>query len=660
MFVKLQKHILLISVSVSLGLIISLTPQSASTSYGDNTIASHGRVLVVLHHEPDLRQIETIFQTEHIKVDHKFLPGALIVSMTDVASLTVLLAGYNVSLFSQAVSPEMSQNWSASAKQAALVWNTLQFPTENLAARFHSLEGDDFHLNHVDSFEAPPPVDSERLNNLDPTPSFVESSQFLMGSVAVGIVLPESNGQVDPSTEDWTADERNQVVSEIAAGLDWWVTMDNRANLSFVYDNLTANTVPTGYEPISRVHSDQRYWIEDAMDAMGYGGSNYFDQVRNYNHYLRETHNTDWAFTIFVVDSTADSDNSFENHYFAYAYLGGPFMVMTYNNQNYGINNMDAVTAHEMGHIFRALDQYGSANQSCYKKAGYLAIENQNSQAGSDCMSDASSIMRGQVWPFVGREIDPFAQGQVGWWDADKNGIFDVVDVDLHVSNVTTTPQNQANILTVTANLEEIPYESPSYRSIIINKLRTVEYRINDGPWLTATATDGNFDSYKEAITFTTEPLTDGIHTIHIRATDNMGKVNQQIIATPQVTDPMANSLNTSLNSISALAETIEPNTTITISGLATQTANGQVSTVEYRLENGNWQAATATDGSFDSGNEAFTVTLDTTALSPGTYTVFVRAIDNQGYIESTPATETFTIALNLANIVYLPMLMSK
>lgn len=37
-------------------------------------------------------------------------------------------------------------------------------------------------------------------------PGYYQTSEFLIGRMAVGIILPESDGSVDPSTEDWTSE----------------------------------------------------------------------------------------------------------------------------------------------------------------------------------------------------------------------------------------------------------------------------------------------------------------------------------------------------------------------------------------------------------------------------------------------------------------------
>ena len=92
---------------------------------------------------------------------------------------------------------------------------------------------------------------------------------------------------------------------------------------------------------------------------------------------------TDWAFAIFVVDSLNDSNGQFSNGDFAYTYVNGPFMVMTYDNDGWGIDGMPIVAAHENGHIWGALDEYASSGCTDTETSGYLNIANSNCENGS-------------------------------------------------------------------------------------------------------------------------------------------------------------------------------------------------------------------------------------------------------------------------------------
>ena len=175
--------------------------------------------------------------------------------------------------------------------------------------------------------------------------------------------------------------------------------------------------MPTNYEPITRSghtgsQSGQSLWISDAMTYLGYvRDPSYLYNVRDYDNSIRTTLNTDWAYTIFVVDSSNDVNGFFSDGNFAYAYSGGPFTVMTYKNDGYGIANMDAVIAHETGHIFYANDQYYDAQRPCTEITGYLSIPNQNSayHPAGKCASDVDSIMRSQVHPMP---VEPWIRMQ--------------------------------------------------------------------------------------------------------------------------------------------------------------------------------------------------------------------------------------------------------
>ncbi len=593
-------------------------------------------VLVILS---PAQNLDTVLQSAHqagIQVRHIFPPDAFIAEVP--AGTPADFGGAQV--FSAPVDP--AENWTTSAKRAAAVFDALLAPpitgktAQSLDA--HPLQPGDF----VDAMEAPAPqtprLNSENATESDPRPGYTESSQFMIGSVAVGIVFPESNGATDPSTEDWTESEQSQVVSEIASALDWWAAREPRAQLSVVYD--TPHTAPTAVEPISHPYSDQGLWIADTMTALGFSGYSYFDQVRAYNDHLRQTYHTDWAFTIFVVNSANDSDNRFSDGYFAYAYLGGPFMVMTSGNNGYGLSNMDAVATHEMGHIFRALDQYSSANVACDAQSGYLQIENQNSQQG--CASDVPSIMRGQISPYANGQIDMYARGQIGWWDSDGNGILDPVDVGLDVSSVMTETVTGTGVFTVSGHFAETPFPSPKYRAILINSVETVNYRVDDGAWQPAEPVDGAFDDYQEDFTFTTDPLPNGTHTISLQTIDNFGKVNTKVIAFLTVSD-VTEAVDTEFSS-EAGRLTIQSTAAEPVAGAALQLTDGIITGVEYRLDGGEWQSATPTDGAFDSASEHFDVPLDTSALAAGDHLLEARATDNFGNVDITPAQLTVSV----------------
>lgn len=605
----------------------------AMPARADEPPSSHALVLVAPG--ADINAVSEAIRSTGGHVTHVFPPAALIGEVpVNMPPPTGTLAVYR-----QAVDETTLVTLTGVARRAAQVWNALLSPATTSEA-IHGLDGLEAELAG-DALLPPPPTELGSLSD-DPTPDYYQTSEYFIGRVAVGIVLPESDGSVDPSTEDWTSEERALVLSEIAAALDWWAAREPNARLTFVYDDGTGAPIPTGYEPISRRYSAQSLWIAEVMDKKGYTGLSYFGQVRTYNNALRDAYDTDWAFTIFVVDSSNDRDHRFSDGYFAYAYLGGPFTVMTYGNNGYGPDNMDAVAAHEIGHIFLAIDQYYSAYQPCTRSSGYLGVKNQNSQYGG-CASNESSIMRGQLWPYQSGAVDQYARGQVGWRDSDGDGILDPVDTILNVVDVDyVVDPERPNVLTFTGGVLDAPYPSPLRLSTIINSIERVQYRVAGGDWIDAQPTDGVFDTYAESFTFTTPPLPTGDLVIDLRVIDSAGNELIQAVESVSVVDPVDMIIDTSLTRLGQQdqgGQMIQ----ITYSGQGRSSTN-YVAGIYYRVDDDSWQPLSAEDGAFDESLENFTFTIDPTALSPGAHQVQAYSVDGEGRVETSPASDSIFV----------------
>lgn len=601
-------------------------------------------ILLAGPHAGALDQIQAIITAGGGQVSHIF-PDQALIARVPGQTAAALAALPNVALVTTGpVDMSAVEMYGPQARRLAGVWNSLLAPPASQPVDLLAAEHPEAHN---DAFVAPDQPQGGDLAAADTsvTPGYYQTSEFMAGSVAVGIVLVESNGAVDPSTEDWTADEKQQVFNEIVAALNWWAQAEPRANLTFVYDDHFTNPLPTGVEPITRPYYHQQYWINDAMGALGYNASSYFTRVRDYNNNLRAAYHTDWAFTIFVVDSSADSDNRFSDGYFAYAYLGGPFMVMTYGNNGYGPSNMDAVAAHEVGHIFYALDQYYNAYQPCTRRSGYLYIENQNSQYGV-CASNVNSIMRGLIYPYTIGAIDTYAAGQIGWRDSDGDNILDPLDTELPLSVDTFIQAGDTITVTGTTNIIPFPSSFPYHPSVTINTLTGVQYRFDGGNWQQATPVDGQFNSTSESFRFTATSLPPGPHILEMAAVDSAGNMSVAVY------DPVDGGLNTEFRTP---AGAISSQQSLTVDGVAYHLQGGVVARVEYRLNGGPWQQATALDGAFDSDYEAFSIQLD--RLEPGRYLIEAFATDGTGKAETNMASQE--IEVNATQTVYLPFIVT-
>jgi hypothetical protein len=471
-----------------------------------------------------------------------------------------------------------------------------------------------FSLSRED-FLVPP--DIPQKHNSPITPGYYETSEYLIGSVAVGVIFLESNGTIDASTEDWTSVEESEVISEIQVALDWWSSQNPAAGVSF---NLTVEyEVPTSYEPINRPQTNESLWISEAMTYLRYPGDDYFVQVRDYINNLRNNTGTNWAFAIFVVDSSNDPDGKFaDGEYFAYAYLGGPFMVMTYDNNGWGIDNMDRVAAHEIGHIFYATDEYNGKTEH----SGYL---NASDIEGSGGIMDASA-----EW-----FLSEGTKEQVGWRDIDGDDVLDIVDtfpdttLVVYPSNLTSN-----STLTYAGYVTEVPYpNSNPYgtgRNITINYITKVEYSVDSDQWHGASSVDGAFDEAVENFTFTIQSLTSETSTVIVRGINSVGNIeptSETHTVTVDTTPPLTNLTLSYPNYVTALTTYVSKNTTFTLS--ATDDISGVAKTY-YKVNSESWRQYV----------EPFTLS----SLQDGAYTLYFYSVDKLGHEE---ATQSFNFTMD-------------
>ncbi len=378
------------------------------------------------------------------------------------------------------------------------------------------------------------PVAWTRTRDNARVPGYYQTSEFMLGRVAVGIVFPQCNGVVDQCTEVWTPSAMDQVATQIKAGTDWWVEqMHGRVSFALYPER----NIPTNYEPIQHSQRDEKVWIGDIMTHLGFSGSDYAEQVYAYNNWLRQEHGTDWAFTIFVANSQASTTGAFSNGYFSYSYVPGPFTVETYDNGRYGIANMAAVIAHETGHIFGALDEYANAKIACTAMSGYLTLQNQNSQ--QNCASNTESIMRGGLVPYIFRLIDPYALGMVGQRVSGTGDLPDPINTTPALVLQPVPATITSTDVTIIGKAEDIPYGPPTDHAISINYITGVQYRIDGDPWQPALLSDGSAAFHKVSQGFTLKlSLSPGCHVLEVQATNRVGHVSPIVTATLIVDRP--------------------------------------------------------------------------------------------------------------------------
>ncbi len=313
-----------------------------------------------------------------------------------------------------------------------------------------------------------------------------DTGEFLLGRVAVTPILLESNGTIDTSAYDWTPQQKADVLANLQDGLNWWkgllATKSSVHTLDWVIDTTYLDTpVETRYEPIKRSSNDYVQWVPDFLNFVGFNQSNDLDaNIRKFNDAQRTKNNTDWSFSVFIVNSAPNdlfaSGGSFSR---AFAFAGGLYFITP--------SNRPASTyTHETGHMFWARDEYqGGGNYNQYR--GYYDSRNLNAIDLNPVpgFQQQLSIMSAGVTLDAAYNNVVTAQAslaQLGWQDSDGDGIFDVLDVPLEFNGVGKFDAlNSEYRFQGSAKAKALPNRNSSglQNDITLNKVGRIEYRLN-------------------------------------------------------------------------------------------------------------------------------------------------------------------------------------
>src|SRR3954451_9424480 len=119
---------------------------------------------------------------------------------------------------------------------AILLLGSFSLPTHSVAADESSpLAGD---------ARRPPPHQPMIAAAGDFKPSVFQPSAFLAGRVAVQLIFVESNGQIEPSTRNWTDAQVTLATGKFATALEWWRAQLPNARITF---DLSSRIVQSGY-----------------------------------------------------------------------------------------------------------------------------------------------------------------------------------------------------------------------------------------------------------------------------------------------------------------------------------------------------------------------------------------------------------------------------
>jgi len=258
-------------------------------------------------------------------------------------------------------------------------------------------------------------------------------------------------------------------------------------------------------------------------------------------------------------------------------------------------------------------------------------------QYGGSGAFDAKLTVSGEI--ATGATIYFYAGGSV----ANETSTFSAGAVTQLNLTVTITDITPPSVTIVALSSDPTNDNTPTFTGTATDtesNISSVEYKVDSGSWAAATASDGAFDETSEGYTFTTAALSDGAHTVYVRATDAATNTTAEAnYASDSFT------VDATAPSVTIVALTPDPtnDNTPTFTGTATDTLS-IIGRVEYRVDSGSWALATASDGALDETSEEYTFT--TSALSDGAHAVYVRATDaaSNTTAEANYASDSFTV----------------
>jgi len=440
----------------------------------------------------------------------------------------------------------------------------------------------------------PAPASASLGERLGYLPTATAPAAFAAGSVAVSVIFPESSGAsssrdwstVDPGLPGLTTDpaypgftpRQVYIMQHVWLSLDWWAARNAGAHLTFVVPSdgtLGApQQVDVSKEPIAIDSMSDATWRDPIMKTLGFTGTvgDTPPPETSYDDAVRKAAGTDWAFTLYCVDDLKVVNNvnvssgMFPDFSFAYTFYTpayhSPYVVTTWDNDGYGPGLYDGVLAHEMGHVFGALDEYDGgpgypSTGDLY--AGYLWVKNRNAVVGGT-IRDRYCIMRGGQDGIDGyegvdvngnplapsKQICAASKGQIGWRDTDGDGIPDVIDTTALLS--LGHPTATTDTATVTGTAAEKPWphghnaSGQEYtRDLSVLVPSSLDYQVDGGAWTAFLPSDGSFGQASETFSLTTPSLGAGPdpqaptrHVVKVRVSD--ADPHASVIIGPQAT----------------------------------------------------------------------------------------------------------------------------
>ena len=322
-------------------------------------------------------------------------------------------------------------------------------------------------------------------------------AKYMLGKVYVPVFVFDSDGTIDRELERWSPTEEQEIIDSVNGDLDWWKqTLDNvsgKHELEFVPDfTFVRSPIAIPYEPYARpvIGDTVELMVDSFLDFVSANdpAEEWYTDLRRFLDGRRLEKEADWAFPIFYNLRANDYDQDYadEQGFFNFAAAE----LYQFNGSMTG----PGVVAHETAHIFYALDEYEGQNGGSYiDRSGYYDTQNLNAfndHPNSDERVPSVLSTGDEFWPAYNQNTSsPSSLAMMGWQDSDFDGIFDVLDLPLNLDG-TGSYDAETEVFSFTGNaspqvLENLnmAWNEPFRNDISTNKVKELQYRIDDGDW---------------------------------------------------------------------------------------------------------------------------------------------------------------------------------
>ncbi|MEW4453879.1 hypothetical protein AB1L30_14490 [Bremerella sp. JC817] len=360
----------------------------------------------------------------------------------------------------------------------------------------------------------------------------LDTGEFMLGDITVTVVFFESVGS--DNTETWTNQHRTEVKGKIEEALQWWedtlALQSSVHTLNFEIDYTYAdNPIEVNVEPISNRADDLEAWVGPFLSEVGVSRSGIVENdVRQFNHTQRVANDTNWAFTIFVINSDNDADDLFPSNSSvrgAFSLAGGSFLAVPSGRPA-------STIAHEISHQFWAMDEYASTSSTYDSTRGYYDTQNTNAVTGNPDVNSRESTLLGNqtelAAAYAAHTSSTSSLESIGWKDSDGDGLFDVFDVPIAFSAESSFNAETSQLrITGLGEIGVLPNQNSwgQQTSVTINRLDRVEIRVDGGEWQTAQV----IDDYTVTLDLTLTMPDSGMHVVEVRLVDATGLITSDI-----------------------------------------------------------------------------------------------------------------------------------